>query len=939
MHTTTTALNYKHWDFPVKVPGRWRKAATALVGLFFFAASAITSFAQMEAAPPVVVRLTPSNEQTDVPPGNVFLEIEYDVEIEAVTGFLDVFSFDDFSTPVASWDVADTSQTIVDGKIVGFLNELPVSPGKGYYIEAPEGLFRSVSSDLPAPAFGYGAGEVNWAFEISEPDTIAPSLISTTPRNGSGASTSNNLRATFSETVLLGTGSWSITVTDLTGLTGPFIFTDFDSSGVSAGGTQLIITLPENLSFETGYRVELSSGVVMDAAGNLSDGIGGDDWMFTTGKPFLTGQVLISQVYGGGGNAGAPLTNDYVELYNRSAEPISLSGWSIQYASGGGTFNQVTPMDGVIQPGGYFLVQQKEGTNTAGTAQPLPSADAIGEISMSAGSGKIALSNSITPLVGPDVPTDPTVSDFVGYGTANEFEAQGTSPGPAPQLSATLAAFRLINGSQDTNNNKADFMAATPAPRNSSSPAFVPGADGSGIAVVANATPSSGSLFGSDIFRSMTAGQNVQIDLRGSFAGAELTDVEIDIPADFGIPNSISLSGTAASSGSSVVSDRTVFITGVSVTDTTSLTVNLLGLTSPDISADPDDSGKRIFTIRTASTGSTARETATAPTVRIAQTVADLATLRAIGPGGSKAYILAGEAIVTYVADGAFRNQHWIQDPTGGILIDDAPNILKTTFTRGDGISNLVGTLSTFRGLLQLNPIAPVAVASSMGNFPAPIQLTVAELAANPLLYQSRLVNVSGVTFDSATPEFANNSQHILTQGLDTFGFSSFFAADYVGTAVPAVPVDITGIVRRLSEIPEDYISARSSSDITVSTDVPPPAGPAYSDFADQFAGGQGPDLDFDNDGVRNGLEYLFGVNSAGFTPSPQIVDGMITWPRDPARTDVGFIVQSSNNLEFWDEVPKSQLDLSDPTAIKFTLPSGTGPYFIRIGATFGTPE
>ena len=50
-------------------------------------------------------------------------------------------------------------------------------------------------------------------------------------------------------------------------------------------------------------------------------------------------QVVISQIYGAGGNSGATLQNDYVELFNRGAEPVSLAGWSVQYASATGSGN------------------------------------------------------------------------------------------------------------------------------------------------------------------------------------------------------------------------------------------------------------------------------------------------------------------------------------------------------------------------------------------------------------------------------------------------------------------------------------------------------------------------------------------------------------------------------------------------------------------------
>ncbi len=66
--------------------------------------------------------------------------------------------------------------------------------------------------------------------------------------------------------------------------------------------------------------------------------------LLLAGLPVSTTQatspdIVISQVYGGGGNSGAPLKNDFVELFNRGTTSVSLSGWSIQYASATGTGN------------------------------------------------------------------------------------------------------------------------------------------------------------------------------------------------------------------------------------------------------------------------------------------------------------------------------------------------------------------------------------------------------------------------------------------------------------------------------------------------------------------------------------------------------------------------------------------------------------------------
>src|SRR5215210_2102522 len=65
--------------------------------------------------------------------------------------------------------------------------------------------------------------------------------------------------------------------------------------------------------------------------------------------------VVISQVYGGGGNAGATYKNDFIELFNRGTSPVNLSGWSVQYASSTGTTWAVTPLTGTLAPGKYFL--------------------------------------------------------------------------------------------------------------------------------------------------------------------------------------------------------------------------------------------------------------------------------------------------------------------------------------------------------------------------------------------------------------------------------------------------------------------------------------------------------------------------------------------------------------------------------------------------------
>jgi len=173
--------------------------------------------------------------------------------------------------------------------------------------------------------------------------------------------------------------------------------------------------------------------------------------------------VVISQVYGGGGNSGATFTNDFVELLNVGSAPVDITGWSVQYASSGATtWTNLTSLcpsgPCFVQPGHYFLVQ--EGPGAGGVALP-PLADVVGAIAMGAGAGKIALVATDTPLVGA-CPVDDNVVDFVGYGGANCAETT-----PTPALSNTTAAVRRSNGCLDTNDNSNDFVVVGPIPRNS----------------------------------------------------------------------------------------------------------------------------------------------------------------------------------------------------------------------------------------------------------------------------------------------------------------------------------------------------------------------------------------------------------------------------------------------------------------------------------------
>ena len=167
-------------------------------------------------------------------------------------------------------------------------------------------------------------------------------------------------------------------------------------------------------------------------------------------------QVVINEVYGGGGNTGATYKNDFIELYNNGTANVSLAGWSIQYTSAGGTSTWLTTaLSGSIAPGGYYLIQQANGT---GGTLNLPTPNATGTIAMAAGAGKVALVNTIIALSG-SCPSGPQIIDLVGFGST--ASCSETAPTPAP--SNTVSVQRTPIGT-DTQNNSVDFTTGAPSP-------------------------------------------------------------------------------------------------------------------------------------------------------------------------------------------------------------------------------------------------------------------------------------------------------------------------------------------------------------------------------------------------------------------------------------------------------------------------------------------
>ncbi len=491
----------------------------------------------------------------------------------------------------------------------------------------------------------------------------------------------------------------------------------------------------------------------------------------------IANHVVISEVYGGGGNSGATLKNDFIELYNPTESPISINGWSVQYASATGTSWQATNLTGTIAPHGFFLVQEAQG---AGGTIDLPSPDATGALAMSGTNGKVALVKSTTPISGI---SDANVVDFVGYGTANFYEGAGATPAltnttsterkaSSTSSSATMGASgseEFAGNGYDTDNNNADFIIRAPQPQNSSNPAepALPGGD---------VTPPS--------VTSMKVLTVTQIEL---LFNEPVDSVSSSTSTNYTMSKSI----TVNQAQRDIANIRRVVLT------VSTMANDIYSLTIQNVK---DTTGNAMTT----------------PTIfQFSVGVLTIAQAREAGVGVN----VRVRGIITVANE--LSSPSYMQDSTGGLAV------YNTNFSKsvklGD-IWEVAGVLSNYYGLLEMNPVTDSIKVSSGNPLPVPQILHSSGLLES---VESKLVRVNRVKFD-APGNFATGVDSNYTAG-DAYGPLSIYISKYSNIPASQIPADSVNIVGVVNEHNGIYsLLPRTLADINV---IDPPSSQTWLDI------------------------------------------------------------------------------------------------------------
>lgn len=486
----------------------------------------------------------------------------------------------------------------------------------------------------------------------------------------------------------------------------------------------------------------------------------------------IANHIVISEVYGGGGNSGAQYKNDYVVLYNPTGSAVNITGWSIQYASGsGGNWSSKIdgPLSGMIASHSFFLIQGAAGTGTAASL-PTPDADfSSTSPNFSVSGGTIALVTDTTHLSG-DSLSIPAVVDYVGYGSAKYYQgtvvaalSNTTSAMRKARSTSTAASMEfggadsLLGNGWDSGDNSEDFVIRYPSPQNSSSPPETP-------PVVLNSPPVISGI-----------GRTVFIPSAGTADSVTASIVDID--------------GTVTGAVLHVRRNKGAWDSTVTMTHSGSTYVGI-------ISAAKNASTGDLIEYFISAMDDSSAESSTAGTLQgyFAGNV-KISTIKVNQLSTIVNYGVQVRGIINVRTNTFTNGQGYIQDSTGGLQMFVSGGLPDIAAGRN---ATIQGTLNNFQNAYELStpsfkfvdttgtsPLTPIAVT-----------LPLSESATNTA--EGKLIQIAGLMTDSVGI-FSSPKDYIYKNGsndtISVFVQSNGTLNGLVGKTIPAGSVTAKGIL------------------------------------------------------------------------------------------------------------------------------------------------
>nr|MDJ0713195.1 Ig-like domain-containing protein [Prochloraceae cyanobacterium] len=216
---------------------------------------------------PTLINSNPADNATDVPV-NSNIVLTFSEPVTEGTGNITIFDAAT-NTPVATINVADPNQVNFTGDKVNIDPNVNLQPGTDYYITIDPGAIEDLANNDYAGI--NNPTTLNFTTGAT-PDTVAPTLVSTTPAdNATEVPINGNIVLTFSEPVNEGTGN--ITIFDATTNTPVATISVADPNQVNFNGDTVTIDPNVNLQPGRDYYVTIDPGAIEDLANNDYAGI------------------------------------------------------------------------------------------------------------------------------------------------------------------------------------------------------------------------------------------------------------------------------------------------------------------------------------------------------------------------------------------------------------------------------------------------------------------------------------------------------------------------------------------------------------------------------------------------------------------------------------------------------------------------------------------